>query len=45
MGGEIHPFLDGANAEQYYKEIKDSMHEDQILMNRNHFIQHLTQLS
>lgn len=28
MGGEIHPFLDGANAEQYYKEIKDSMHED-----------------
>ncbi|WP_180172585.1 AAA family ATPase [Acinetobacter sp. YH12023] len=27
-GGEIHPFLDGVNAEQYYKEIEDSIHED-----------------
>jgi len=27
-GGEIHPFLDGVNAEQYYKEIEDSMHEE-----------------
>lgn len=28
MGGELHPFLDGANAERYYKEIEDSMNED-----------------
>lgn len=27
-GGEIHPFLDGVNAEQYYKEIEGSMHEE-----------------
>ncbi|MCO8069829.1 AAA family ATPase [Acinetobacter lwoffii] len=27
-GGEIHPFLEGVNAEQYYKKIEDSMHKE-----------------